>query len=83
MAITLSDWGKFNAFAERWVRTVRTECLDHLLIWDERHLQRVLAEYLHYYNGRRLHQALDYQTPAQIYFQEGEQSTDKSTNFLS
>ena len=52
-----------NAFAERWVRTVRTECLDHLLIWDERHLQRVLAEYLRYYNGRRPHQGLAQDTP--------------------
>jgi putative transposase len=52
-----------NAFAERWVRTVRTECLDHLLIWDKRHLQRVLAEYLLYYNGRRPHQGLAQDTP--------------------
>ena len=52
-----------NAFAERWVRTVRTECLDQLLIWDERHLQRVLAEYLHYYNHRRPHQSLIQDTP--------------------
>jgi putative transposase len=35
-----------NALAERWVRSARTECLDHLVIGDERHLQRVLDEYV-------------------------------------
>lgn len=35
-----------NAFAERWVRTVRNECLDKLLIINESHLHRVLREYL-------------------------------------
>jgi putative transposase len=34
-----------NAFAERWVRTVRSECLDWTLIWNGAHLQRVLAGY--------------------------------------
>jgi putative transposase len=54
---------KANAFAERWVRTVRTECLAQLLIWNERHLRRVLAEYVTYYNKRRPHQGLDQQSP--------------------
>lgn len=44
-----------NAYAERWVRTVREECLDHLLILGERHLRRVLTEYIEYYNHRRAH----------------------------
>jgi putative transposase len=35
-----------NAYAERWVRTVRAECLDWTLIWNERQLYRVLTEYL-------------------------------------
>jgi hypothetical protein len=34
-----------NAFAERWVRTVRAECLDWTLIWNRQHLQRVLTRY--------------------------------------
>jgi transposase InsO family protein len=52
-----------NAIAERWIRTVRTECLDQLLILSERHLQRVLGEYLSYYNERRPHQGLAGQCP--------------------
>jgi putative transposase len=35
-----------NAIAKRWVRSVRTECLDHLFIFNERHLEKVLAEYM-------------------------------------
>jgi len=52
-----------NAFAERWVRTVREECLDHMLILNEAHLQRVLNEYVGYYEQARPHQGLDQQTP--------------------
>ena len=37
---------KANAFAERFVKTVRRECLDHLLIFGERHLEWILREYL-------------------------------------
>jgi putative transposase len=52
-----------NSFAERWVRTLRGECLDQLLIINEAHLCRVLIEYLGYYNSRRPHQSLDQQSP--------------------
>jgi putative transposase len=52
-----------NAFAERWVCTVREECLDHLLIFGERHLLRVLKEYIAYYIQARPHQGLQQQTP--------------------
>jgi putative transposase len=52
-----------NAFAERWVRSVREECLDHLLIWNEAHLRRVLNEYVRYYNARRPHQGLEQDSP--------------------
>src|SRR5215510_3729307 len=52
-----------NAYAERWVRSVREECLDHLLIINERHLEHVLREYCQYYNQARPHQALDQQLP--------------------
>ena len=47
-----------NAFSERWVGTVRRECLDHLLIIGGRHLQRVLDEYVRHYNAHRPHRGL-------------------------
>jgi Integrase core domain len=52
-----------NAYAERWVRTARTECLDWLLIRNAAHLHRVLAIYLEHYNTARPHRSLDLQTP--------------------
>lgn len=52
-----------NAFAERWVRTVRQECLDKIIILNERHLQRTLKEYITYYNARRPHQSLAQDSP--------------------
>jgi putative transposase len=52
-----------NAFAERWVRTVREECLDHLLILNEAHLRCVMGEYIGYYNHARPHQGIGQQTP--------------------
>ncbi len=48
-----------NAFAERWVRSIREECLDHILILNESHLCRVLKEYAEYYNHARPHQGID------------------------
>lgn len=49
---------KANAFAERWVRTVRQECLDHVLVFGRRHLDTVLREYSAHYNARRPHRSL-------------------------
>jgi transposase InsO family protein len=49
---------KANAIAERVVRTLRNECLDHVLVLNERHLQSVLAEYVAYYNVDRPHRSL-------------------------
>jgi putative transposase len=53
-----------NAYAERWVRTVRRECLDWMLIWNRRHLQHVLARYLQHYNTGRPHRGIDLGIPA-------------------
>jgi putative transposase len=49
---------KANSVAERFVGTVRRECLDWILIANHRHLQRVLAEFLGHYNRHRPHRAL-------------------------
>jgi len=52
-----------NAIAERFVRTVRGECLDWLLILNRRHLERVLRVYVDHYNRERPHRALDLRPP--------------------
>jgi len=52
-----------NAVAERWVGTVRRECLDHLLLTGRRHLLRVLHSYLRHYNRHRPHRSLDLSAP--------------------
>jgi putative transposase len=54
---------KANAFAERFVKTVRRECLDHLLIFGRRHVQWVLREYFRHYNQERPHRGLSLETP--------------------
>ncbi|MFU8854947.1 integrase core domain-containing protein [Micromonospora sp. SL1-18] len=52
-----------NAYAERWVRTVRRECLDRMLIYNRRHLLAALDEYVAHYNEHRPHQARHQQPP--------------------
>ena len=52
-----------NGYAERWVRTVRTECLDWLLITGRRHLEEVLRVYVDHYNRHRPHRGRDLASP--------------------
>jgi transposase InsO family protein len=52
-----------NAYAERFVRTVRTECLDHVLVVSRRHLESVLDEYVRHYNQARPHRGLQLAQP--------------------
>jgi len=52
-----------NAYAERWVRTVRTECLDWVLILGRRHLEGILRQYVTHYNQQRPHRGIDLQVP--------------------
>jgi putative transposase len=52
-----------NAYAERWVRTVRSECLDWTLICNRQHLHRVLTTYLEHYNNGRPHRGIDLDVP--------------------
>jgi putative transposase len=54
---------KATAYAERWIRTVRTECLDWLLVCNRRHLEHVLAEYVAHYNTARPHRGIDLDVP--------------------
>jgi putative transposase len=53
----------FNVVAERFVRTVRSERLDWLLILNQQHLERVLGVFVNHYNGHRPHRALGLTPP--------------------
>ena len=54
---------KTNAYAERWVRTLRHELLDRTLIFNERQLRSLLGEFIEHYNARRPHRSLDQHAP--------------------
>ena len=56
---TLVRSPRANTFAERYVGTLRRECLDHLLIHGEHHLRQILAQYTRHYNEHRPHQSRD------------------------
>ncbi|MDN3358534.1 integrase core domain-containing protein [Actinomadura sp. DC4] len=52
-----------NSYAERFVGTLRRECLDHLLIYGVQHLRRLLTDYEQHYNAHRAHQSRDQRPP--------------------
>jgi len=52
-----------NAVAERVIGTLRRECLDHMIVVNERHLMRVLREYVEHYNAKRPHRSLTLDSP--------------------
>ena len=66
-----------NGIAERFVRTVRSECLDWLLILNRRHLERVLCVYVEHYNTQRPHRALALCPPQ---FEEAERSSSSEVH---
>jgi hypothetical protein len=57
----LSPWQ--NGLCERLIGSIRRECLDHIIVFGERHLRHVLLSYMHYYNGARTHLALSKDAP--------------------
>jgi hypothetical protein len=52
-----------NGVAERWVESCRRDLLDHIIALNERHLKRLLADYIRYYHDDRTHLGLRKQTP--------------------
>jgi hypothetical protein len=52
-----------NAFAERLIWSIRCECLDHIVVFGEARLRRILRSYVHYYNDIRTHRSLDKDAP--------------------
>jgi transposase InsO family protein len=52
-----------NGYAERLIGSIRRECLDHIIVFGEAHLRRVLRGYASYYNGARTHRSLDKDAP--------------------
>ena len=52
-----------NAFAERWIGTLRRELLDRTIIWNQRQLKRLVVDYIDHYNTHRPHRSLDQQPP--------------------
>ncbi len=52
-----------NAYVERLIGSIRRDCLDHLIIVDERHLRKLLRDYAAYYNRLRTHLSLDKDAP--------------------
>ncbi len=52
-----------NAYVERLIGTIRRECLDHMIVFGEAHLRRILGRYAAYYNESRIHRALNKNAP--------------------
>ena len=70
--VDVSEWSRFlphrvprgrNPFVERMIGSIRRECLDHVIVLDERHLRRILREYVDYYHSRRTHLSLEKDAP--------------------
>ena len=69
-----------NGVAERWVGNCRRELLDHVIVLNERHLKRLMSEYVRYYHEDRTHLALEKKTPADRVTAE---NTDANCRVLS
>ena len=52
-----------NGYVERLIGTIRRDCLDHVIVWNENHLKRVLTDYFVYYHRWRTHLSLEMDTP--------------------
>jgi len=61
LTVARSPWQ--NPFVERLIGSIRRECLDHVIVFDEMHLRRILRSYFRYYHEWRVHQALEMDCP--------------------
>ena len=63
--IVRTPWraSKANAYAERWIRTARAECLDRVMVLGRRHLEQLLTTYVKHYNEERPHRSLGLEPP--------------------
>jgi putative transposase len=66
-----------NGVAERWVKSARTELLNHVIIFNERHLRRLMKEYVAYYNDDRCHLTLGRDSPNHRKVRHRSTATDK------
>ena len=71
---------KANAICERFLGSLRRECLDHFLILSERHLSRVVKEYMQYFNHARPHQGIEQRIPCQPERPEAPPASGKVTS---
>lgn len=72
---------KANAICERFLGSVRRECLDHILFLGERQLYEVIKEYVRFFNEARPHQGIGQQIPKEIQSDEKPRSTGKVISF--
>ena len=63
-----------NGYAERLIGSIRRECLDHVVVFGERHLRHVLSCYMDYYNAARTHLSLAKDTPSNAPFKQSDAS---------
>lgn len=70
VSISMDGRGRYldNIFIERLWRSVKQECVYRASFDSVKEVKSALSEYFYYYNNKRMHQALDYQTPADVYF---------------
>ena len=52
-----------NTYVERFIGSIRRECLDHMIVFGEAHLRRILGSYAAYYNESRIHRSLNKDAP--------------------
>ena len=73
-----------NAYVERLIGSIRRECLDHMIVFGEAHLRRILGAYAAYYNESRTHRSLNKDAPMprgeEAAHGPATQSTDQATN---